>query len=405
MSRFAFEAIDRLGGTVRGILEAPNQDTVLDQLIAVGNTPVSIRHIRPSAGLPRALRQIIGPRGFDYTGFLQELSILLKAGLPTERALTSLKGLTLDAKSSQRIARIVEMVRGGNTLSQAFGAISHEAPPHISHLIAAGEASGKLAEITDRTAQGLIKMRALRARMVSDLAYPAVLIASIIVVLWVIFHTVLPRLIPLFEQSGAPLPISTEILLSLKHFFDNCGWFVLAGIAASIIGLIRALQIPRFRFAMDHWLLVSRASLSLPRTFEGALLCRNLQTMLDGGLPLERALGAVKLGTSNRWLQKELADVQLAVREGARLSKALTAFAPTLPTVVAEFASVGEETGRLSALMREAADLLEHRAQTRLDRLSTVLGPLATLAMGAIVAILMAGIVGGILAINDIARS
>lgn len=404
MSRFAFEAIDRLGATVRGTLEAQNQAAVLDQLMATGQTPIAIRHVRPPTGIARLVGQMLGQRGFDYTAFLQELAILLKAGLPAERALTTLKGLTLDTKSSLRIRQIVERVRGGASLSQAFAATVSEAPPHIARLLAAGESSGKLPEIADRVASGLIKMRALRARVVSDLAYPGLLIVAIVVVLWVIFQTVLPRLAPLFEQSGAQMPFATELLLGLKAIFDAYGWLLVAAIAVSIIAGLRLLRIPHYRLAFDHWILKSRISFGLPQTFEAALLCRNLQTMLDGGLPLERALTAVKGGAGNRWLQKELVEVQIAVRDGMRLTKALVAFAPTLPPVIAEFAAVGEETGRLAAMMREAADLLEHRAQTRLDRLTTIIGPAATLIMGAIVALLMAGIVGGILAINDVAK-
>lgn len=405
VSRFAFEAIDRLGATVRGTLEAHNQAAVLDQLIAAGQTPISIRHKRPATGIARTLEQILGQRGFDYTGFLQELAILLKAGLPAERALTTLKGLTLEAKSSLRIQQIVERVRGGTSLSQAFAETITEAPPYVARLLAAGESSGKLPEVADRVAGGLIKMRTLRAHVLSDLAYPGLLILAIATVLWVVFHTVLPRLTPIFKQSGVALPLTTELLLKLKIFFDDYGWLLLGVVVLSIFGAIRLLQIPRYRLAFDHKILLSRLSFGLPRTFEAASLCRNLQTMLDGGLPLERALTAAKGGAGNRWLQKELFDVQIAVRDGARLSKALISLAPTLPQVIAEFAAVGEETGRLAAMMHEAADLLEHRAQTRLDSLTAIIGPAATLLMGGIIALLMSGIVGGILAINDIAKS
>jgi general secretion pathway protein F len=405
VSRFAFEAIDRLGANVRGTLDARNQAAVLDQLIASGHTPISIRPLRAANGMERLTSRILGSRGFDYVRFLQELAILLKAGLTIERALSALKTLTLDAKSTLRIRQIVDRVRGGEPLSQVFAVLVPEAPPHISHLLAAGESSGQLPEIADRIAKGLVKMRALRTRIFADLAYPALLIVAIVIVLWVIFNTVLPRLMPLFEQSGVTMPFTTELLIDLKAFFDSYGWFFLIALIVLTGAGVRLLNVPRFRRAADRKLLVSRVFFGLPRTFEAALFCRNLQIMLEGGLTLDRAMAAVKSGVRNRWLQQELAAVQIAVRDGTRLSKAITSLAPTLPPVVAEFTAVGEETGRLAAVMREAADLLDHRAQTRLDQLTALVSPVATLIMGSIVALLMSGIVGGILAINDIARS
>lgn len=158
------------------------------------------------------------------------------------------------------------------------------------------------------------------------------------------------------------------------------------------------------RLRFDRFILTSRLTLALPREFEAALFCRNLQTVLDGGLPLERALGVARDGIANRWFRAQMSDVQKSVGEGLRLSQALSRKDRVLPPLVAEFSAVGEETGRLSAMLREAAELLDHAVQTRLDRLTTLVVPLTTLVMGAIVAGLMSGIVGGILAVNDLAR-
>ncbi len=69
-----------------------------------------------------------------------------------------------------------------------------------------------------------------------------------------------------------------------------------------------------------------------------------------------------------------------------------------------EFAAVGEETGRVGAMMGEVAAILENDVETRLDRLSTLVAPAATLVLGMLVAGLMAGVVSGILAVNDMAR-
>jgi general secretion pathway protein F len=404
VSRFAFEAMDKSGSVVRGTLNATDRATALDQLIASGLTPLNIHDARAPSSLSRGWGYISGRRRFDYVGFLQELAILLKAGLPVERALTTLKALTLDASASPRIQQILERVRAGEPVSQAFATCIPEAPSHIARLLAAGEASGKLAEIASRVAEGLIKLKALKSRLISDLAYPGILVLAIAVVLWVIFHTVLPRLAPLFEQSAAAMPIATQILLGLKSFFDAYGWWLFGILLAAALGSIRLLRMPRYRLAADKRLLVSKWPLGVPRAVEGALFCRNLQIVLDGGLPLERALGPVRDGVANRWLQQEIGEVRTAVREGVRLSRALHSKAPSLPPIVAEFSAVGEETGRLAAMMQEAAELLEHQAQTRLNRLITLVSPLATLLMGGIVALLMAGIVGGILALNDVAR-
>ena len=404
VSRFAYEAIDKLGGAVRGTLDAPDRAKALDQLFTSGLTPIDIHEMGTSLRLSHGWGHLVGRHKFDYVGFLQELAILLKAGLPVERAITTLEALTTDASASPRIQQIIKRVRGGEPVSQAFAASIPEAPSHIARMLLAGEASGKLAEIAGRVSEGLIKLRTLRSRVISDLAYPCILVVSIAIVVWVVFHAVLPRLAPLFQESAAALPPAPPLLLSLKTFFDTYGWWLFVIFSFAALGSFRLFQKPRYRLAAHRYLLKSKWMFGVPRAVEGALFCRNLQIVLEGGLPLEKALGPVRDGIGNRWLKQEITEVRTAVREGVRLSLALRAKAPSLPPVVAEFSAVGEETGRLASMMREAAELLEHKAQTRLNRLVTLISPLATLLMGGIVALLMAGIVGGILALNDIAR-
>ena len=402
MPRFIFEAINPSGAIVRGSLEAPSRSGALDQLLSSGQTPISVKTARsPHRALQRA-GLILGWSSFDYVSFLRELGTLLNAGLPAERALSVLEGIS-NSKTALRVHQIVERVRAGEPLSQAFAGIVTEAPPHISRLLAAGEASGNLPNVATRVAAGLSRSRILKSRLISDLTYPAVLVVSMSIVMWVVFHTVLPRLTPMFTQAGVMLPLPTRILLGFGGFFDSYGWFLLAVAIGLVLTLGYAWKKPGPRLILDRILLRSVLTLDIPRQFEAAIFCRNMQTVLDGGLPLERALGAVRDGTSNSWVRSQISQVQKAVSDGQRVSQAL-ARATALPPLIAEFAAVGEETGRLAPMMQEAADMLEQTVQARLSRLTTLVVPLTTLIMGALVAGLMSGIVSGVLAVNDLAR-
>jgi general secretion pathway protein F len=404
VSRFAFEAIDRRGLTIRGVLEAPDKADVIGHLLQTGHTPITVRLARPQPVQLFGFKRIFGSSGFDYVALLRELGTLLKAGLPAERALTTLKSLSSDEHAALRVQQIVDRIRGGEALSQAFAAAVPEAPAHIARLLAAGEASGRLAEVIGRLATGLSKLRSLRARVISDLSYPAILVVAIGVVLWVIFHTVLPRLAPMFLQLGTQMPLPTQILVNLGSFFDSYGWELAVAIAAGLAGLVYAVRQPRTRLLFDRFAMTSRLGLGISRAFAAAMFCRTFQTLLEGGLPLERSLGTVAESITNRALRAEIAKVQVSVREGVRLSQALVKLAPCLPSMISEFAAVGEETGRLASMMGEAADILEDGAQTRLNRVTTLIVPITTLVMGALVALLMSGIVSGILAINDLPR-
>ncbi len=404
MPRFAFEAVDRTGIIVRGTIDAATERSVLNQLFAQGHTPLSLRRTREAPPIWDRLRSLLGLHAFDFALFLRELSTLLKAGLPLERALVTIRSLATDTHVQLKTQQLLDRIRSGEPLSRAFLATIVEAPPHIGRLLAAGEASGHLAEVMERVAGGIARATALKSRLISDLTYPSILIVVMGVVLWVVFQTVLPRLTPMFSQAGVELPLATQILVSLGAFFDKFGWSLLLIIIGGFCLFVYGLKFPSFRLRFDRWLLKSKLLFGVPREFEAALFCRNLETMLDGGLPLERALAVAEDGTANRWLQAQLQAVKISVSEGRRLSQAFKTCAPALPPLVVEFAAVGEETGRLAAMIREVSELLDQAVQVRLARFTTLVVPVTTLIMGALVGGLMAGIVSGILAVNDLAR-
>ena len=154
--------------------------------------------------------------------------------------------------------------------------------------------------------------------------------------------------------------------------------------------------------ALDRWSLRTRLLLDIPRRFFGVQFARNLAMLLEGGMPLNRALETAQSSISNTHIRQRLASAVELVRQGKTLKAALEV-TDVLPRAIVEFAAVGEETGRLPAMMSEAADILDRDVQTKLDRLSALLLPAVTILLGLVVAAIMSGVVSGILAANDLA--
>ncbi len=403
MPRYSFEAIGPSGATLRGSLEATSQGAALEQLVAGGQTPVSLRLMSDKRGVLEGVASALGLASFDYLSVLHELGVLLRAGMSVERALATLRNVAPNDRQGMRLGQILDRVRGGEPLSQAFGSLVREAPPHVARLMAAGEASGRLADIVTQLAANLSRAKALRDRVISSLTYPAVLVVAMSVVLWIVFTSVLPTLTPMFEEAGASLPLAARLLLTIERFIDTFGWLLLLMGLAAAVAVVSAFRRQDTRLAIDRFALRSRLTIGLPGKYEAARFTRNLQTLLDGGLSLERALAAARDGSANSWFRTRIAQVQARVSEGERLRNAL-ADADVLPPLVIEFAAVGEETGRLGAMMGEVAAIMDHEVETRLERLTSLIAPFATLLLGGLVAAIMAGVVSGILAVNELAR-
>ncbi len=387
---------------MRGQIEATARPLALEQLLSAGQTPLSLTETGEGRrSLIESLRTL-QPGGGDLLSVIRELSSLLKAGLPVERALGAMQSLSSNRRTALRVGQMLERVRAGEPLSRALRLIIPPGSEHIEHLIAAGEVSGHLPAVMARLAANLERAKALRERVISALTYPAFLVVTMAIVLWIVFTNVLPRLAPLFSQAKAALPIPTRMLLAISGFLQSYGWLLVALLVLGVCAALYAFRRPSVKIALDRFLFSSWLFLRVPSEYEAARYCRNLETLLGGGMSLDRALSAARSASANRWFRVRVLKIQEAVEGGARLKTAFAA-ADALPALVVEFAAVGEETGQLAAMMREGAELLERDVEIRLDRLTALILPIATLAMGLLVAGVMAGVVSGLLAVNDLA--
>ena len=404
MPSFAYEAAGPDGAIGRGVVEAPNRSAAVERILALGRTPVRIVE-QGEAGAPSlggtSLLLAWGLSTQRLT-LLQEFSTLLRAGLSVERALLAMQALATTARTKSALQSLLEGLRAGEPLSAAMRRADQLFPESIRRLIVAGEASGRLPDVMKRIADAEARNKELKERAISAMIYPALLVVVMLGVLIMIFTVVVPRLEPLFAQSGEALPWPAAILLAVSWFFNSYGMVLAIVLALCLIALLYILRQPGTRVALDRWVLRTRLMLDIPRRFFGVQFARNLSMLLDGGMPLNRALETTQSAISNTHVRQRLAGAVELVRQGKTLKSALEV-TDVLPRAIVEFAAVGEETGRLPAMMNEAADILDRDVQTKLDRLSALLLPAVTIVLGLVVAAIMSGVVSGILAANDLA--
>lgn len=403
MPSFAYEAAGPDGAIGRGVIEAASRSAAVERLLASGRTPVRLVEHDGASAPPETARVLpaFGIAG-ERLALLREFGTLLQAGLSVERALTALQGLTARARSKSAVQALLAGLRAGEPLSVAMRRADVLFPEPMRKLVAAGEASGRLGDVVTRLAAAETRNKELSDRAISAMIYPALLVVVMLIVLTIIFTTVVPRLAPLFAQSGDALPWPAAVLLGISQFLNGYGTLsaIVAGVA--LLGLLYGLRQPAARVAVGRWLLKSRLFFDIPRGMHAAQFARNVAMLLNGGMPLNRALETAQAAIGNVHLKQSLSGAIELVRQGKSMKTALEA-SGALPRILLEFAGVGEETGRLAPMLDQAADILDRDVQTKLDRLSALLLPAVTIVLGLVVAAIMGGVVSGIMAANELA--
>ena len=133
-------------------------------------------------------------RGVNTSRFASTLAILVGGGVPLLGALNSGAKVMTNRVMREAIERAIGRVREGATLARALGE-TRAFPPLLIHLVASGEASGKLEQMLERAAR--LETQALERRLAVFLT----LLEPLMILLMggVVLMIVLAILLPIIE--------------------------------------------------------------------------------------------------------------------------------------------------------------------------------------------------------------
>ena len=409
MTAYSYEAIDAQGQTLQGVVDADSAKMARNLLRSRALVPLTVQALvaesgadadRAGGGLRRA------PRVFKATQlaiWTRQLAGLVQAGLPLEKALSSLSQEAEGLSERDLVAALRAEVNAGALFSRALSRYPREFSPVYIGVVAAGEQSGRLGMVLERLADDLEEQYNLRNKLVSAALYPAIVsIVAVLIVLFLMAYVV-PQVAQVFGNSKRALPLLTVVMLEVSRFVRDYGWMLAAGLVAggALIRLILARPAMRIRFdAM--WLTLPILG-RLSRTYNAARFASTLAMLAASGVPILKALQAATETLSNQALRLDAQDAGVLVREGAPLASALSQ-KKRFPPMLSLFARLGEQTGQLPAMLQRAAVQLSNEVQRRAMRLATLLEPLLIVVMGLVVMLIVLAVLLPIIELNQLVR-
>lgn len=325
----------------------------------------------------------------------RQLSILLSAGVPLVEALQSLSAENKGFYRGMLIA-IKERVSGGVSLSKALEDFNNIFPEFYINMVQSGEQSGTLDKVLVRLADFLESQNATKAKVRSSMIYPILMMGVSIVVLSFLFTFVIPKIVKIFKDTKATLPFITLVLIFVSNIFIKY-WWAVVGVAIAAVLSIR-------RFLATHRLLVDRLILKLPGNVIQCLyysrFARTLGFLLEGGLPMLKALSLSARSMGNGELQRSVLNAEMRVAEGQSLCSTLEGFPPVFIQLIA----TGEKSGRLSETLRRAAESYEEEFNRKVNRAVSLFEPAMILVMGLVVLFIVLAVLLPMFQLNQLIK-
>ncbi len=323
----------------------------------------------------------------DFILFNQELATLLKAGLPLVQSLDILRKRVKVPLFKSVLDDIYDKLRGGTALSEAFASHGDLFTGVYTASLLAGEKSGSLEAVLRRYVHHTKIIAGVRARTISALIYPVILMLLAVVLVGGIVFKVVPQFAEFFSQMGhgAELPWATQVLVGVSTTLVSQLWIISLVGAAGVLALMVFLRQPNSRQQIDTALLRTPLIGTLARKFATAQVARTVATLLSGGIPLVTAVETASKAIGNRAVAADLEEVSRQVREGSGFGLAL-AKRNTFPDVAIEMVEVGESTGALAEMLNSVADFYDEENETTLTRFAGLVEPVLLIVMGAVIA-------------------
>jgi general secretion pathway protein F len=406
MPTFRYAAIDTAGQTLRGAMEGPDEATVVALLRRQGHLPMRVEAEVGRVTLGTVLTRDLG-RGrelhrSEVMNFTRELATMLTAGQDLDRALR----YVVETAPNRRVRAVMESIRGavrdGAPLATALARYPRSFSPLYTGMVRAGEAGAQLAAALDQLAGMLERQQNLTATVISALIYPTLLVIAAIGSITLMLTHVLPQFVPLFEQNGAKLPRSTQILISAGDFLSQWGLLLLVAFAAIGVGVRLALRNPHVRLSADRLLLRVPIAGRLARDVVAARFTRTFGTLLANGVPLITALSMAADAVGNRAAIAAIELAAVSAKGGGGLADPLER-SHVFPARALSLLRLGEENATLGAMSLRAAEIHDQSARLLLQRLVALLVPVITIVMGAAVAAIVATLLLAILSLNELA--
>jgi type IV pilus assembly protein PilC len=321
--------------------------------------------------------------------FVEHLHIMIHAGLSLVESLEVLSKEISHKKLKDIVGEIKSDIEKGQPLSEALAKHPNAFPPIYTKMIEAGEIAGKLEESLRQIGIQMQKSYQLTSSIKSAMIYPAVIVVAMGGIGIMMVTVVLPKLMEMFKEFNAELPLATRILIKVSDFMSqplNLILLVLI-IFGVIFAFVKSLKkFPKFRFFIHNLNLHLPIAGKIIKKINLARFSLTLSSLLKSTIPIAEAIDITADTCGNLLYRRALHDASQKIKTGQQLSEILSVSYKLFPPIVTEMVMVGEKSGEVDQLLDELANFYGNEVDKTMKNFSTIIEPVIILLLGLAVA-------------------
>ena len=391
MATFSYEARDKNGNSLSGVLDAGNERAAAEILMNRSLIPIRILLQENKGAEPTFVWPWNRVTAVDLIIFARQMYSLMKAGIPIIRAIVGLAESTSSKALKTILLDLADQLEKGRTLSTAMSQHPKVFTRLVVSLVHVGENTGRLDASFYQLSSYFEQEMETKKQIKQATRYPTFVLFAISIALVVMNIFVIPKFATLFSKFGSELPWATKVLLASSNAFVNYWQLMLAVIIGVMWASSFYFKTEVGRFKLSYWKL--RAPLMGPIIERATLgrFSRCFSMMLKAGVPLTSALTLVAEAVDNDYMGEKIRDMRKNIERGESLLRVAVQSELFTPLVL-QMLAVGEETGQVDEMLTEVAAFYEREVAYDLKGLTAKIEPILITIVSAMVLVLALGI-------------
>lgn len=334
----------------------------------------------------------------DKAFVARQLATMLASGLPIDRSVAVLANQFSNGYLGEVFHQIETDLEAGLSFSSAIMKHPRVFNKVFVNVVMAGEAVGKVAEVLEELAGRLEKDQEFSSKLQAAMYYPAFLFVAMIAITIVLMVKVIPQFKSVFAEANVPLPLVTNILITMSTFMAQRWYIVVLAVVVVVLAVRAYLSTKKGQQLLDY--LAIYFPTGIIKYLYMSRFTRTLALLVQSGTPIIEALSITAEVVNNGLYQAVILNAKDDVARGIPLSTPLSK-SQLFPVIVPQMILVGEQTGRLDQVLNSLADYFEEETDTRIKAVSSLFEPIVIVFVGLGVAFIVFAI---FLPIYSIAR-
>ncbi len=387
MPFFQYQAIDKSGKETADHIEAVSEAEALQLLQKKSLTVLDMK----SATEPKAqaatnvvlfaAKKV--PTAIVLT-FYEQLSFLIKAGIPIFLAIRMLGEQLKHPKLSEILKQVLFELSEGTPLSSSLQKYPDSFPSLHTNLIGVGEKSGNLDAALNQLVELVRESQEIKDKVVKAAAYPIFLLLLSLGLVFGLLLFVFPKFEEIFASFHVKLPAITQFFINASQALRSNTAMIGSVIAVFGFAIVYFFTSESTSEARDKIMLNTPLLKDVFVAMFVALFAKTLSSLLRSGIPLLESLGICQQTIKGELKRKFFDHLITTVKEGEPASRAMEGHL-LIPDMALQLFLVGERTGHIDQMLDNTFIYYKKRYNELLTKTTAVLQPLLLLVAAALI--------------------